>query len=158
MKIIFIMGVSGSGKSTIGELLAKKLGLPFFDADDFHPETNKAKMSQGIPLTDTDRLPWLNALKYAAEEWDKKGAVLACSALKESYRQLLSEGEFPITWIYLEGTFEAIFERMKKRKDHFMRAEMLQSQFKALEVPTYGIHVDIGLMQTEVVTEILKKL
>ena len=153
-KKYIIMGVSGSGKTTVGTLLAKQLHLPFYDADDFHPEGNKVKMASGIPLNDNDRLPWLQALQDRLKSW--KGAVLACSALKESYRQILSEGT-SVVFVCLKGDYETIRKRMEIR-EHFMRPELLQSQFDILEPPSYGIAVGIEHTPEAMVSEIISKL
>jgi len=135
------MGVSGSGKTTIGRFLSQELRIPFFDADDFHPKKNIDKMTLGIPLNDNDREPWLKNLNNNLLEWDKnKGAILACSALKESYRRLLEEN-LTIIWIYLQSDFDTIFNRLKKRENHFMPPSLLKSQFESLEVPNYGLHL-----------------
>lgn len=148
-KVYIIMGVSGSGKTTIGTLLAKRLARPFYDADDFHPAANISKMKNGIPLQDDDRFPWLHTLADNIQQWSHKGAVLACSALKESYRKLLQQNQ--VEFIVLEGDYDTIIERMSQRS-HFMAPNMLKSQFDALEVPNYGIHVSI-LKSPEVVTD-----
>src|SRR5438477_2605489 len=135
--IIFIMGVSGSGKSTIGKKLAIKIGFSFFDGDDFHPAPNKEKMKAGIPLTDEDRIEWLIRMNVLAKEQMKKeGAVIACSGLKEKYRSILSEGiSIPFFWVFLQGDFELIQRRMEARTGHFMPATLLTSQFETLEIP-----------------------
>lgn len=150
------MGVSGSGKTTIGLLLSEKLGIDFLDADDFHPKENVQKMQNGIALTDADRIPWLNLL---ATEISKKDLVLACSALKHSYRKLLESmsGE-KIHWVYLKGSKELIAKRLALRKDHFMSADLLQSQFDALETPENCITVDITKTPTEIVNHIVEKV
>lgn len=147
-----IMGVSGSGKTTIGKLLATHLRLPFLDADDFHPKENIEKMTEGIPLNDTDRWPWLEQLRKQLTN-QVSGAVLACSALKESYRNILSENN-EVVFIYLEGDYDTIFERMKQR-NHFMKPELLASQFKDLEPPTHAISVPINKTEEEILSEIL---
>lgn len=153
------MGVSGCGKTTIGELLSKNLNLPFFDADDFHPELNIQKMSNGQPLDDHDREPWLMLLANKLHEWEKQGgAILSCSALKESYRQILESRVNNIEWIYLQGNYNTINSRMEKRSEHFMKAKMLQSQFSTLEEPFYGLHIDIDSNPNEIVSIILKQL
>ena len=158
-RIIIIMGVSGCGKTTIGKLLASKLDIQFCDADDFHPESNINKLKNNIPLNDEDRKPWLETLAMLIKEWSNStGAVLACSALKGSYRKLLSKYTDNIEWIYLTGSFETINNRIENRKQHFMKSILLQSQFDTLEVPSYGIHVDIEQEQEEIVTEITEKL
>ncbi|TDI72147.1 MAG: gluconokinase, partial [Bacteroidetes bacterium] len=139
--MIVVMGVSGSGKTTVGKELAAKLDLPFYDADDFHSQTSIEKMKSGTPLTDPDRYPWLQLLSEKIERWNTEGsAVLACSALKEEYRTILSS-RTKMIWVYLVVGFETIYDRMKNR-DHYMKPEMLQSQFDTLEIPDYGIHVD----------------
>jgi len=150
-----VMGVSGSGKTTIGKLLATALELPFYDADTFHTASNIAKMSNGIPLNDDDRKPWLLAMQEAMKTWENNG-VLACSALKEDYREILQRGN-DITFIVLNGDFETIYNRMLDR-EHFMQPEMLQSQFNDLELPSYGIHVSIIDEADVIVGEILSRI
>ena len=158
--IFLIMGVSGSGKTTIGTLLAKRLNLPFYDADDFHPEANIVKMRGGVALVDEDRKDWLYELGQNMKEWDKNGgAVLACSALRESYRHILAPSPAPkITWIYLEGSRSLLLERLKARKGHYMPPELLDSQLEALEKPSYGLHVNIANSPDEIVEQILQKV
>ena len=143
--IIILMGVSGSGKTTIGERLAQVLGWPFYDGDQFHPPTNVAKMQQGIPLTDEDRWPWLRALRAHIETWLHRGvsAVLACSALKQAYREHLIIDEAEVKLVYLKGDYDRIHERLAQRRGHFMPPGLLVSQFAALEEPERGIVVDI---------------
>lgn len=142
--LIIVTGVSGTGKTTIGSGLANHFNLPFFDADHFHPEENIAKMSQGIPLNDQDRLPWLEALAKQLRESEKTGgAVLACSALKESYRQILKVNP-SVQWIHLEGNRDLIWERMLARKNHYMKAGMLDSQIATWEEPDYGLKLSIS--------------
>lgn len=153
--LIIVMGVSGSGKSTIGKLLADRLKYPFFDADDFHPQSNKDKMASGVPLTDEDRYPWLEIIVDKLSE--EPNGVLACSALKEVYRKILNKGG-NTKWVYLEGDFETIKQRMEERAGHFMKADMLQSQFDTLEPPTEAIKVDIALPADEIVATIIKNL
>ena len=153
------MGVSGVGKTTIGKLLAEALPLRFIDADDYHPASNKIKMQQGIPLTDEDRLPWLQSLNGIAKiEAQHAGAVVACSALKEQYRTILSEGLHKPIWIYLHAQPEIIKKRVSARKDHFMPASLLPSQFAALEEPKVAIRIDSRLPPAAIVLEILKHL
>jgi len=149
--VIFVFGVSGSGKSTIGKQLAGKLQIPFFDGDDFHPPANRTKMASGIPLTDDDRLGWLEKLnEVAVKELSNHSIVIACSALKESYRQVLMRGiEQNCFWFLLRGNYEVIVERMKSRS-HFMPASLLQSQFDLLEVPRYATLLDIALSPEEI--------
>lgn len=139
--IVVVMGVSGAGKTTIGRLLAERLGCPFLDADEFHPPENVAKMAAGTALSDEDRWPWLRGLneKLKAAE----SAVLACSALKESYRQQLSQGIPGCRFVYLRGDIELIRERLGARRHRYMPASLLDSQFAALEPPCDAIEVDI---------------
>jgi carbohydrate kinase (thermoresistant glucokinase family) len=158
--IVYIMGVSGSGKTTIGHKLSMATGIPFFDSDDFHPPANKEKMKAGQPLNDNDRKDWLTNINDLAKEHSQKsGAIIACSALKEKYRIVLSEGiKVPVHWILLQGGFGLIQERMKARKDHFMPASLLQSQFDTLETPGNAIVMDIKNNPEEIVADILRKL
>lgn len=155
--IFIVMGVSGCGKSTIGKLLADRLKLPFYDADDFHPDSNKDKMAKGIPLTDDDRLPWLNAIWNQMKIWTKAdGAVLACSALKETYRALLSK-ELKVQWIYLDGNYDLIRNRLNERKNHFFNPELLLSQFDILEVPDYALKMDISNSPESIINSIISE-
>ncbi|PQB04389.1 NADP-dependent phosphogluconate dehydrogenase [Aureitalea marina] len=140
MHPIVIMGVSGCGKTTVGQLVSRILSIPFFDADDFHPEANKQKMASGTPLNDQDRAPWLEDLSDLLAK-NKGGMVLACSALKEDYRQILSAG-ITLNWIILHTEFEVIAERLNIRQDHFFDPSLLQSQFDTLESPDYGLQLD----------------
>lgn len=130
------MGVSGSGKTTIGQMLAESLHWEFHDADSFHSPDNIEKMRRGIPLDDNDRIPWLQSLQTAIINWlqDNRNVVLACSALKASYRQFLVL-DSDIKLVYLQGTFELIQTRLQKRENHFMNRELLTSQFASLEEP-----------------------
>lgn len=139
--IVVVMGVSGCGKSTVGALLARRLGCEFLDADAFHPPQNVAKMAAGTPLTDDDRWPWLERLN--AELRKHKAAVLACSALKESYRRTLAKG-VACRFVHLRGPLELIRSRMQTRSHRYMPASLLESQFAALEPPRDAIEVDIA--------------
>ncbi|MEB3180901.1 MAG: gluconokinase [Nostocaceae cyanobacterium] len=143
--IIIIMGVSGSGKSTIGKMLAESLHWEFTDADAFHSSENINKMSSGIPLDDSDRIPWLQDLQRAIAAWLQvnKNIVLACSALKASYRQFLVLDEERIKLVYLRGSLEVITQRLQNRQNHFMSEKLLQSQFDALQEPENAICVDV---------------
>ena len=143
--IIILMGVSGSGKTTIGARLAQALGWPFYDGDQFHPPATVAKMQQGIPLTDADRWPWLQALLTHIETCMHQGmsAVLACSALKQAYREYLIIDEAEVKLVYLKGDYDLIQERLVQRRGHFMPPGLLASQFAALEEPEQGVVVDI---------------
>ncbi len=154
-----VMGVSGCGKSTVGQALAQRLDCPFYDGDDYHPAANVAKMRQGIPLDDADRWPWLDRLADLIAEHLGQGetAVLACSALKEKYRQRLKRGQENVVFVYLKGSFDLIWQRMQQREGHYMKAEMLQSQFDALEEPdpTTAIVVDIDQDIASMISEII---
>ena len=150
------MGVSGCGKSTVGKLLAKRLGCRFLDADEFHPPANVAKMAAGTPLTDADRLPWLENLNGKLLE--DRNTVLACSALKESYRQILAKGSDDCRVIHLRGSIELIRARLTERRHRFMPASLLESQFAALEAPQRGIDVDIAQPPERCVETILAAL
>lgn len=153
------MGVSGSGKTTIGRLLSHKTGVPFFDGDDFHAAANKEKMKAGIPLTDEDRLGWLQQLHALAEkESINKGAIIACSALKEKYRQLLSAHVHKPIWVFLTGSFELIQQRLKNRAGHFMPTALLQSQFDTLEIPHDVFTVEIDQEPEAITGKILQHL
>ena len=154
------MGVSGSGKTTVGKALASALEIPFYDADDFHPEDNIMKMEQGIPLQDLDRRSWLDTLSENLTQWEAEtGAVLACSALKEMYRITLSSGvNNDMTWIYLYGRSELIKERMSGRRGHYFKPELLDSQLADLEPPQYGWHFNISSSADHIVNSILDKL
>ena len=143
--IIILMGVSGSGKTTVGERLAQALGWPFYDGDQLHPPANVAKMQQGMPLTDEDRWPWLQALRTHIATWLQHGvsAVLACSALKQAYREYLVIDEAEVKLVYLKGDYDLIQERLVQRRGHFMPPGLLASQFATLEEPEQGVVVDI---------------
>jgi len=137
MTVFVIMGVSGCGKTTVGMALADKLNCSFYDGDDFHPPENVAKMANGMPLNDADRYPWLERLYDLIREHleRRKTAVIACSALKKRYRDQLRRGNNTPTFVFLQGSFDLIWERMQARQNHYMRAEMLHSQFDDLEPP-----------------------
>jgi 6-phosphogluconate dehydrogenase len=159
-KVLFVMGVSGCGKSTIGELLSQELGIPFFDGDDFHPQSNIEKMSNGISLNDEDRYDWLLTLnELAKKQVQTNSCVIVCSALKQSYRDILSRDlKNQLHWIHLAGSFEQIFERLKSRKNHFMSSDLLQSQFDTLEQEKDALLIDIGLQPQEIVEKITNKI
>ena len=153
---LILMGVSGCGKTSVGELLSQELGWPFYDGDDFHPPANVAKMGAGIPLEDADRQPWLQALHDLIHRHLVEGEslLLACSALKETYRRTLAEGNPGTVFVYLKGNFDLIFGRMQARAGHYMKAEMLRSQFETLEEPQEALVVDID-QSTEQITRII---
>jgi gluconokinase len=158
-KFILLMGVSGCGKSTIGKALAQKSGWDFYDADDFHLPKNIAKMAGGTPLADEDRAPWLALLHELISSCLKanRPAVLACSALKERYRQQLLEDNDGAQIVYLKGSFNLIRSRMASRTRHYMKLTMLQSQFDALEEPHEALVIDASLSIDKIVTKILEK-
>ena len=159
-KAIIVMGVSGSGKSTVGEKLAETLGWVYFDGDDYHPPENIAKMSAGNPLNDDDRAPWLAILRDLINVHVRAGRpmVLACSALKQRYRDQLLKDNPATKIVYLKGGFELIWERMQARDNHYMRPEMLQSQFDALEEPADVITVPIDLSTEAQIQQIIRAL
>jgi len=159
-RFIIVMGVSGSGKTSVGRSLADHFGWDFYDADDFHPPENIAKMANGIPLDDADRVPWLAALHHliASSLTEHRPGVLACSALKEHYRQQLLDGNQGVQLIYLKGSYDLIWSRMEKRTDHYMKPQMLKSQFTALEEPVNALTIDISGSVPEIVQEIISNL
>lgn len=158
--VIFIMGVSGCGKSTIGHMLSEVLKIPYFDGDDFHPKKNIRKLSNGIPLTDEDRYEWLVSINnLAKQQLQKNSCVIVCSALKNSYRDILNADiKSQAKWVHLTGSFEKISERLNKREHHFMPPSLLQSQFDTLENPQNAIEVNVSLSPTEIVNFILKEI
>lgn len=159
--IVVLMGVSGSGKTTIGKELAAALGWTFVDADDFHPAANIAKMHRGEPLTDDDRRPWLAALRQRIDAAAERGEniVLACSALKHAYQEYLQhENLEQIHYVYLSGSEELIRQRLAGRKGHFMNPHLLHSQFETLEAPEHAVVVDIAPPPQEIVAAIRQKL
>ena len=158
-ELIIVIGVSGVGKTTIGKLLSEKLQVPFYDADDFHPESNIQKMKSGMPLTDEDRMPWLMKLNEKLKESSKKeSVVLACSALKESYRQVLAQNITDrVKWVVLNGSFETIQQRMQAR-NHFMPTDLLKSQFDTWQEPIKGIKISVELSTEEIIASIIEKL
>jgi gluconokinase len=157
--IAIVMGVTGSGKTSVGRLLAQQLGWEFADADDFHPSANVEKISHGIPLTDEDRAPWLDRLRIQITNWIVNGqnAVLACSALKRTYRQELSVGP-EVRFVYLKGSAELIAQRLRLRRGHFADEKILASQFTDLEEPEAAVTVDISQTPEKIVAEIRERL
>lgn len=156
-KFFIVMGVSGCGKTTVGKLLAECLNWDFYDADDFHPPANIAKMASGISLTDDDRAPWLAKLHDLISTClrDNRPGVLACSALKERYRQILLANNDAARIVYLKGSFELIQARMIARAGHYMKPAMLKSQFEALEEPSNALVIDIAHPVGAIVSEII---
>ncbi|MHB1688346.1 MAG: gluconokinase [Ignavibacteriaceae bacterium] len=157
--VLIIMGVSGSGKTTIGKLLSDKLGWRFYEGDEYHPKENIEKMKNGISLNDEDRKPWLMKLRSIIEESisKKNNIIISCSALKESYRKILQVNN-EVNFVYLKGSFEMVEKRMKEREDHFMKPGMLQSQFDALDEPKNAIIVDIENSSEKITINILNKI
>jgi gluconokinase len=155
-QLIVLMGISGVGKTTIGHVLAERLGWRFFDADDFHPDANVAKMQRGTPLTDEDRQEWLDRLSLLIGSCVAPGepAVLACSALKRSYRAKLRRGHEGVIFVYLKAPREVVEARLGDRKDHFFNPDLLESQIAALEEPVDAVIVDAAASVEEIVDEI----
>ena len=159
--VIVIMGVSGAGKTTVGRALADALSADFAEGDTYHPPENVAKMASGTPLDDADRLPWLNALSREIGTWLDAGrtVVLACSALKRRYRDILREGHGgAVRFVYLKGDGPLIQGRLDERRDHFMPASLLMSQFDALEEPRDAIWIDVAESPDDIVPRILAAL
>lgn len=162
--IAVILGVSGCGKTTLGERCAGKLRIGYFEADGFHSKVNIKKMSSGLPLDDDDRWPWLQNIKdkIIACQTAGESAVFSCSALKESYRQFLQDGlAEPINWVYLRGSFDTIYQRLESRQGHYQKSDMLKSQFEDLEEPDYGIIIDVDMPLAEkikLLSNTLKKI
>ena len=159
-QVIVVAGVSGTGKTTIGRKLAETLHLPFYDADDYHSEANVDKMKTGTALTDQDRGEWLEKLAKKVEEWlQVDGAVLACSALKRSYRtRLVGSHQAAVQVVILTAPFELLEQRISKREGHFMPAELLRSQFDALEIASHDIEVTVDSTPEDAVQEIKRTL
>lgn len=153
------MGVAGSGKTTMARRLADATGGLFLDADDFQPAVNKAKMASGHPLDDADRAPWLDRLnaELRARPESDRPVFLACSALKQSYRERLATGLPGLRFIYLKGSFELIRARMEQRRDHFMPVSLLESQFATLEEPSGALVLDISRSENQLVADYLSQ-
>ncbi len=158
--IIILMGVSGSGKTTVGKALAAELGWRFVEGDDYHPKENRTKMANAIPLNDADRQPWLERLSSIIDKLLGNGrdAVLSCSALKKSYRQQLVREPEQVHLVYLHGAFDLILQRLKQRQGHYMPPELLQSQFDALENPDDALTLPVALSPDEIVASIKQQL
>ncbi len=158
--IILLMGVAGSGKTTVGRQLATELNWPYYEADDFHSAANKAKMGSGTPLDDNDRAPWLAAIRTAMDECAAQGrnAVFSCSALKEKYRQVLATGLPGLRLFYLSGDRDLLLQRIAGRSGHYMKPAMLDSQLAALEPPADALKLDIQQAPAELVAAIRQSL
>jgi gluconokinase len=156
--VILLMGVSGVGKSTVGTILAKQLGWTFADADDFFSAENVQKMHAGIPLNDDDRRPWLEQLGATIRSWldSRECAILACSALKERYREMLDVNDPRVKLVFLKGGFDQIAQRLHERKGHYMNPNLLQSQFEALEPPSDALAVDVS-QSPEKIAEFIRR-
>jgi gluconokinase len=161
--VLIVMGVVGAGKTTVGTLLAHKLGWRFADGDDFHPPENREKISRGVPLSDADRAPWLSAMRSAILQWTAAGenVVLACSALKRTYRNELRAGQ--VTFIFLKGSYAMLLERLRLRHDHFADEKILASQLETLEEPgsddrDQAITVQIDDRPDQIVSAIIAEL
>jgi carbohydrate kinase (thermoresistant glucokinase family) len=157
---VLLMGVAGSGKTTIGLKLASDLGWSFRDADDFHPPGNVAKMSAGVPLTDADREPWLAAIRtYITDALNRgENVIVTCSALKESYRKAAMPDGNQVKLVHLAGDYNLILERINQRQGHFMKPEMLKSQIATLEKPSHALEIDVAKTPDAIVTEIRREL
>ena len=160
IRSIILMGVSGCGKTSVGKSLEEALGWTFYDGDNYHPRENIDKMSLGIPLNDQDREPWLIALQDLINEENQKGnsVILACSALKKSYRDILRTDIEGMLFVHLDGDFDLIWARMQAREEHYMKAEMLQSQFETLEKPRNALIVEIDSPISSITDKIISQI
>ena len=158
--VVIVMGVTGAGKTTIGRALASSLGWEFHDGDDLHTDASKRKMHQGIALDDADRAPWLSAIRKLIEAMLAEGrnSVIACSALKQEYRDEIVVDPNSVKVVYLKGSREMIADRLRKRAGHFMNPDLLQSQFDTLEDPSDAIIVDVSAAPEAIVNEIRSRL
>ncbi|PLW75423.1 gluconokinase [Cohaesibacter celericrescens] len=161
--IIIVMGISGTGKSTVGQMLADRLGVPFEEGDAYHPEANVKKMSAGIPLNDADREPWLDSMAKSMAEWEARGetCVLSCSALRKAYRDKFRAVVKDLRFAFLDGAKDLVQNRMKERQSHFMPVTLIESQIAALEVPhgeTDVIWVSISQTPEKLVDELVEKI
>jgi len=155
-RLILLMGVAGSGKTTVGHELAAALGWPYHEADDFHGAANKEKMGRGLPLDDHDRAPWLAAIRTAMDDCQAAGrsAVFSCSALKEKYRRVLLDGTTGVSLVFLSGDREMLLARLQQRPGHYMKPTMLESQLAVLEPPADALTLDVRQSPGELVSAI----
>ena len=158
--VVIVMGVAGSGKTTVGRVLAEALGAGYAEGDDYHSKENVAKMESGVPLDDADRAPWLTSMAVDVDRWLETGkrTVLACSALKQRYRDVLIGDRERLALVHLTGPESLIRERLAARKGHYMPAGLLDSQLATLEAPDDALTVDIGPSPEEIATDILARL
>lgn len=161
--IVIAMGVSGSGKTTVAALLAAALGWQFQEGDDLHPAANVAKMRGGTPLTDADRLPWLEKIAEEIDRWREQGlsGVVTCSALKRIYRDIIIGSRPEVQLVYLKGSYDLIQSRLAARHEHFMPAALLKSQFATLQEPASDEHpivIDVGGKPADIAAEIVRQL
>jgi len=158
--VLILIGPMGSGKTAIGKLLAERLGWPFYDADDYHPKENVEKMRTGIALTDEDRRLWLEKLRDIIQRWlkERQNAILACSALKQAYRDILGVDQVLVKTVYLKGSYSLLRKRIEERQHAYMDKNLLRSQLDALEEPKDGLHVDISTTPETIVSTIIQNL
>ncbi len=158
--VLVLMGPMGSGKTTIGKMLSEKLGWPFYDGDSFHPKENVEKMRAGIALTDEDRKIWLEKLRDKIERWlkERQNTILACSALKQAYRDILGVDQKTVRTVYLKGSYELLRERIEERQHPYMNKDLLRSQLNTLEEPVEGLRVDISASPKTIVHTIIQNL
>ena len=158
--ILILMGPMGSGKTTIGKMLAEKLGWPFYDGDSFHPKENVEKMRAGIALTDEDRRLWLEKLRDNIERWlkERQDTILACSALKQAYRDILGIDQETVRTVYLKGSYQLLRKRIEERQHPYMDKNLLRSQLDTLEEPEGGLGVDISATPEMIVSTIIQNL
>ena len=156
--VLILIGPMGCGKTTIGKMLAEKLGWPFYDGDDYHPRENVEKMRSGLPLTDEDRKTWLENLHGTIQRWLMEGrnAILACSALKQAYREALGVDQDTVKTVYLKGSYELLGKRIEDRKHPYMNKDLLKSQLETMEEPKDGLTVDISQTPEITVETIIK--
>lgn len=158
--VLILMGPMGCGKTTIGKMLGEKLGWPFYDGDAFHPKENVEKMRAGIALTDEDRRLWLENLRNKIQRWlqERQNTILACSALKQSYRDILGVDQKKVRTVYLRGSYELLRKRIEERQHPYMNKDLLRSQLDTLEEPEEGLRIDISASLETIVSTIIQDL